>query len=128
MLIYWHFFFFFNTGCKDSNPVSGNQPAILVGTWDETGYDRRTILSLDGDFRHISVVNGVPQAEEGSGTWEATDDSLTLHLTDGQFRWLASTNVADISFTFMYSISDSSLALTFTIIGATTVAHYKRIE
>jgi len=97
-------------GCGGNNgpddPI-GSQPAVLVGTWDENGYDRQMILDANGDFQYVAIAAGTPGNVEGSGTWEATDSDLTLHLNSGHFRWLESTNNAPISFTFQYDLTDS---------------------
>ena len=114
------------SGCGSEDDLMGSHPEELVGTWDELEYDRRMILDQGGSFRHTTITDGVPGADEGGGTWDATDVNLNLHLNSGRFRWLNSTNNATISFTFEYRVTGPDLALTFEILGRRSTTNYTR--
>jgi hypothetical protein len=115
-------------GCDDNNVTRGLLPAVLVGTWKEHGYDRQMILEADGDFQYVSMTAATAGNIEGSGTWDATDSNLTLHLISGHFRWLESMNNAPISFTFHYKVTNRTLTLTFEIMGQVSTTQYTKMD
>ena len=117
-----------SAGCSDDEDPTVILPEALVGDWAEVGYDRRMVLQANGDFFYITPTVAAHKGQEGSGTWEATADDLTLHLSSGRFRWQDSVNNAPISFTFDYEATADTLTLTFEIIDEVVIAHYGRLD
>ncbi len=120
-------------GCGDDDglgPQAGPPgPSLLVGTWQEVGYDRAIVLDQNGGFRFVILENSVDVRTEGGGTWEATASRITLRLSSGHYRWLAdSSNSAPGSLTYDYEASQTTLTLTLEIINTVTTIRYNRID
>ncbi len=120
-------------GCGEDEPLGVQAgppgPDILVGTWQEVGYDRAVVLDQNGAFRFVVLENGVAVRVEGTGTWEATAVRITLRLTSGHYKRLQdSINTAPSSLTCDYEASQATLTLTLDIMSTVSTIRYSRLD
>ncbi len=120
-------------GCGEDEPLGVQAgppgPDVLVGTWQEVGYERAIVLDQNGAFRFVILENGVAVRVEGRGTWEATAVRITLRLTSGHYKRLEDgINTAPSSLTCDYEALQTTLTLTFEVMSTVSTLRYSRLD